>query len=364
MPGENILTLAVAGSRKTQGIVDACAASPAHERILILTYTRVNQDELRARLASQAGDRANIEVMGWFTFLIAHFVRPFVPFVFPGQRIHGFDFESDPQQYAGVATYSRYFNRSGHGRRVHLSQLATRICDASGESPISRLVRLYDRIYIDEVQDLCGYDLDVLTRLLRSACPVWMVGDVRQAVLSTNPREQKNKKFMYMAVWKWFQAAQKAGLLRIEQRATTWRCRREIAEFADSLFSHTWGFEQTVSLNDVATDHDGLFFVREEHVDAYLQEFEPLFLRATANSARDKLWDFMNFKVSKGLTRERVLIWPTEAITKFVTRSIALSETQAADLYVAATRAEQSVTFVVDDPQQSLIRYWVPAASA
>lgn len=43
----NHLTLAVAGSRKTQGIVDACAAADINERILVLTYTTANQEELK-----------------------------------------------------------------------------------------------------------------------------------------------------------------------------------------------------------------------------------------------------------------------------------------------------------------------------
>jgi DNA helicase II / ATP-dependent DNA helicase PcrA len=47
----NRLTLAVAGGRKTQSIIDHCANAPAGRRILVLTYTRINQQELRARLS-------------------------------------------------------------------------------------------------------------------------------------------------------------------------------------------------------------------------------------------------------------------------------------------------------------------------
>jgi DNA helicase-2/ATP-dependent DNA helicase PcrA len=41
----NRLTLAVAGSRKTQGLVDSCKAADPSERILVLTYTSYNQRE-------------------------------------------------------------------------------------------------------------------------------------------------------------------------------------------------------------------------------------------------------------------------------------------------------------------------------
>jgi DNA helicase-2/ATP-dependent DNA helicase PcrA len=104
------LTLAVAGSRKTQGIVDACAAADRDERILILTYTAANQVELKARIARFAGDHQRVEVAGWFAFLLGSFVRPFLPFVYPGSRLRGFDFHSPPQTYTTVESRERYFN--------------------------------------------------------------------------------------------------------------------------------------------------------------------------------------------------------------------------------------------------------------
>lgn len=56
---------------------------------------------------------------------------------------------------------------------------------------IRRLECLYDEILIDEVQDLSGYDWEIVLELLKSRIDVRMVGDVRQAVLSTNPRGRK-----------------------------------------------------------------------------------------------------------------------------------------------------------------------------
>ena len=60
----NLLTLAVAGGRKTQGLVDHCKAIPTERRVLVVTFTQTNQQELIHRLGSQAGDRHNIEVLG------------------------------------------------------------------------------------------------------------------------------------------------------------------------------------------------------------------------------------------------------------------------------------------------------------
>lgn len=248
--------------------------------------------------------------------------------------------------------------RAGLVRRAHLPQIATRVESGSGGSAIRCLERLYDKIYIDEVQDLCGYDLEVLSLLMESSIPLDMVGDVRQAVLATNERESKNKKYMYMKIWDWFRLREAEGKLSISQCAETWRCRPEVANFADSLFEPSWGFDPTTSHNRTVTDHDGLFLIRSDDIDAYVDYYEPLFLRYGANSGPAGSYDLMNFRLSKGLSRKHVLIWPTGKINDPIAKDKAL-ESPAALLYVAVTRAEQSVAFVIDKPGNSDIPYWV-----
>lgn len=358
MATNNHLTLAVAGSRKTQGIVEACAAADTSERILILTYTTANQAELRSRLGVLAGNHSRIEVMGWFAFLIGHIVRPYIPFNFPGRRVRGFDFESPPRQGSRSESVSRYLDANDTVCKVHLPQLALLVEQASSGMAMKRLSRLYDQIYIDEVQDLSGYDLEILRMIMASGVSLKMVGDVRQAVLSTNDRESKNKKFMYMQIWNWFIAEQRCGRLTITQRNQTWRCRSEIAGFADSLFGSEWGFEPTESLNQKSTEHDGLFLVRMCDLVAYVDKYKPLFLRYSKSSGRNLDFEFMNYKISKGLNRERVLILPTKPIATFLQTGRSLAPQQAAELYVAATRAEQSVAFVLDDVGNCTIPVW------
>ena len=57
----------------------------------------------------------------------------------------------------------------------------------------------------------------------------------------------------------------------------------------------------------------------------------------------------MNFGESKGLSFERVLIYPTTPIEKWLKdNSRDLAPTSRSKLYVAITRAEQSVAFVYD----------------
>lgn len=356
----NKLTLAVAGSRKTQGIVEACKTELEDTRILILTYTTANQVELKSRLRSAIGDRPTVEVSGWFSFLIRDIIKPYLPFKFPKMRVQGFDFESGPRQGTTVDAYNRYFNPNSSVLKAHLPQLAFKVEEASGNQGMERISKLYDKIYIDEVQDLCGYDLEILDMLMKLDVELIMVGDVRQAVLATNERERKNKQYMYMEIWKWFKQKERTGQLTITQSNKTWRCRSEIALLADSLFGSEWDFDTTESLNTSTTPHDGIYFVKNTDIQSYLDKFSPLFLRYSRASGRNLPYDFMNYRMSKGLSRQRVLILPTNPIRAFLTSSTALNTSQASQLYVAVTRAEQSVAFVMENAGSSEIPFWSP----
>lgn len=352
------LTLAVAGGRKTQGIVERCASAPAGRRILVLTYTIANQHELRARLASMAPIQAKVQVQGWFSFLLGHWIRPYLPRQFPNRRLGGLNFEGDPGMYA--TGEARYLDSDGRAYKLHLAQLALMTASASDDAVLDRLRRMYDEICIDEVQDLNGYDLEILQTLLSSPIDVHMVGDVRQALLLTNPRERKNSQYKGIQVKRWFDEAAAAGLLEVTHSTTTWRSNQMIADFADSIFDDTWGFEKTTSLNSDITGHDGLFVIRQEHVPAYVALFEPLCLRHSANSARSLKLPFLNFGIAKGRSAERVLVAPTGVITDFLRSGKRLEDFASCCLYVAVTRARASVAFVSDVTNKIDLPEWTP----
>jgi hypothetical protein len=352
------VTLAVAGSRKTQGIVEHCARLPCERRVLALTYTQKNQLELEQRLAHYAGDHLHVEVLGWFTFLLRHFAKPFVPFKFPSERVLGFDFDGRPARMA--TGKARFFDKSGAVYRSELGRLAFELIAASDGALIRRLEGIYDEILIDEVQDLSAYDWEILDALLGSAVDLWMVGDLRQAVLSTNARSTKNKKYAYADAINWFRRREKTGLLALEESTVTWRCHPKVAAFSDTIFDPSWGFPGTISRNVHVTDHDGVFLVRKDDVDAYVTKYCPQSLRHSVSSAKALALEFINFKVSKGATFPRVLIAPTAAITNFVRTGAGMEAMAASTFYVAVTRAQQSVAIVLDDPGKSCLPYWEP----
>jgi DNA helicase-2/ATP-dependent DNA helicase PcrA len=352
----NTLTLAVAGGRKTQSIVDYCRSAPDGRRVLVLTYTQNNQQELTGRLATHRPIQAQVDVRGWFSFLLNYLVRPYLPTLFPGRRLRGLQFQGDPGRVAGP---QRFLTVDGLAYKLHLASLAYKVNAASESAALNRLSRIYDEIYIDEVQDLNGYDLEILSELFDASIDVSLVGDIRQALIQTNVQDPKNKQYKGIAIGKWFEEQERRGRLKIVHQHTTWRCNQEIADVADRIFPTSWGFPQTVSESQAVTGHDGVFAVDTAHVDQYVRQFSPLCLRHDTRCAKhlDHL-EFINITVSKGLGVDRVLLAPTQNVLSYFRRGTPLDERPSCSLYVALTRARFSVAIVTDHPETLGLRVW------
>jgi DNA helicase-2/ATP-dependent DNA helicase PcrA len=241
-----------------------------------------------------------------------------------------------------VAQY--YCDRENNVYSDRLGDFAL-LCDAaSGGKVINRLKDMFAHIFVDEVQDLAGFDIDVLELLLRSPTGMTLVGDVRQATFRTS-YAPKNKKFCGLGFVKKAEAWRNAGLCDVTFLAHSRRCIQSICEVADLIFPHLPNAE---SKNTKQTEHDGVFAVRSAHVEEYRRRYQPQILR------RDRRFgiglDADNFGLVKGLGFQRVLILPYSGITKWLKtgdpKHVAGS---AEEVYVAITRAYQSVAIVHDD---------------
>ena len=88
-------------------------------------------------------------MLGWFTFLLRHFAKPFLPFMFPGEKVRGFNFEGMP--YRMAKGKARFLDKGGAVYRSELGRLAFELITASKGALIRRLEGIYDEILIDEV---------------------------------------------------------------------------------------------------------------------------------------------------------------------------------------------------------------------
>ena len=353
----NEAIIAAAGSGKTERILNGALANPA-AKSLIVTYTTENLREINSRLWTKAGGQpSNVTTMTWYEFLLRHGVKPYQSYKTSIGRIRSINFITENPPYAKREDFEKYYLDSrSNVYSDAVSDMACVLDGASGGKVINRLATIYDQIFVDEVQDLAGYDLEFLQLLLSSTIRVVMVGDPRQAVYSTN-RSSKNSQFRGAKLVDWLHAKAKDGLCVIETLDTSHRCNQAICDFADSIYP---AMQKTKSANFVHVEHTGVVLVHEDHIDAYRDLHNPQELR-WSRAVKTAAPAARNFGQVKGQCFDRVLIHPTVTITAFLEHGEVLKDGTAAKFYVAVTRARHSVAIVVKKKFTSTaIPLWAP----
>jgi hypothetical protein len=341
---KNKVIVASAGSRKTTSIVEE-ALSLVDKKILITTYTNENLEQINSYIIKENGCvPKNINLMSWYSFLLQDGVRPYQSSVTQKARINSILFKDIPRQLKRVkkSNIDKYFlTRSNDIFRDRVSDFVCYVNNQSGGAVISRLQGIYDYIFIDEIQDLAGYDLNYLEKLFNSSINIVAVGDPRQATFSTN-NSLKNKKFKKTFIFDWITQKQKEGLITVEEKNECYRCNQSICDFGDSLYPN---LSKTISKNYSVTGHDGIFHLEKKDVLEYVEQYKPAILRYNKRTDTMSL-QAVNIGLSKGRTYERVVIFPTKPMLAYLNTNDITKAGDISKLYVAVTRAKYSVAFV------------------
>ncbi len=242
-------------------------------------------------------------------------------------------------------TRVHYFSKPDLIYSDKVSKFALKVIEQTSGLPLRRFEQIFDKLFIDESQDLVGYDLDLVELLLKSNVEISLVGDHRQAVYSTHSAA-KNKKYAGPKIVRKFEEWKKIGLCNLEYQNYSHRCVQAICDFADQFHPDA---PSTESRNTEVTGHDGVFAVQECDIPAYMETYAPQAIRYNQRT-KVILGKPINFGAAKGKTFERTLIYPHGPLKKFLrTGRIEDAGKEIAKIYVAITRARQSVAFVVDD---------------
>lgn len=341
-PHNNLAIIAAAGSWKTQQVIDSALAVEG-EPVLITTYTNENQRQIVDRIKQAAGSvPPNIIVLGWFSFLIGQGARPYQrALTNEPSKIKGLNFVGRRNRYTPKANVDRYyFDSADDMYRDGVSDFVCAVNEKTDGAVVDRLEKVYHHVLIDEIQDLVGYDLDVLDLLFQSSINVTIVGDPRQATLSTNLASRK-KQYRGAKIVEWLN--ERTDICDIEERTDNYRSNQAICDFADQIYPD---LPKTTSAMNETTDHDGIFFVPEDEAHDYYEQHQPVVLRNSKSTDTMGL-PARNFGVAKGSTYPRVLIFPTKPILTYLEDGDASKLKAPERLYVAATRARHSVAFVV-----------------
>lgn len=355
---ENRVIIACAGSGKTTQLVTE-ALENRDRRIAIVTYTNNNTREIRNKFGKlNSGVPKHVDVMTWFSFLLRECARPYQRSKYTEKRIESLLFVNEQSAPGSEETDARrhYF---ANGEFIYSDKIAkfSVNCEAeSGQRVTSRLQQIYTDVFIDEFQDLAGWDLDVIEMFLKSEIRVTLVGDPRQNIYSTN-RSQKNRQYRGIKVMNLLKTWQKDGLCSLKHMTGTHRCNGAICDFCNALWPD---MEAMIPLRNDEIDHAGVFLVAEDAVEEYIRRFNPQVLR---HNKRTKTFgcEALNFGLAKGLEFDRVLIVPTGPIKDYLRSGDLNCVEKAKDkLHVAVTRAFHSVAFIYDESSSVVPNRWAP----
>lgn len=365
MNGTNKVVIAAAGSGKTTHIVRE-ALKARGDNVLITTYTESNEAEIRQKILDINGYiPSHIHVTTWFSFLISQGVRPFQNVLFDfdvrgmylSERKSGFRYNNNkgfPVYWGEKNFVEHYFDERQRVYSDKLSKLVVKCDAASDGSVIDRISRIYRQIFVDEVQDLAGYDLDILTKLFGSPSNVMLVGDPRQVTYLTH-NERQHFRYAGGLLLDFLKAKLPKGISYEIDETTLVASHRNSAAICSASSKLYPQLKPTVACTckecrETERKGAGLFIVRERDLDSYMRAVQPMQLRYSSGTRKvDPLFPCLNFGESKGRGFDHVMIFPTDDMVSWMKNNAhELKDQTRAKLYVAFTRARHSVAVAYD----------------
>lgn len=341
------VVIAGAGTGKTTLLKDIAIERSHEQRVLYLTYTIANAVEFKAALIAELGHLpATITIMTWFSFLLAHGVRPYPPIDF-SNRIERILFNKGKVRPRGGVRRGNedyYCPERGSVYRSRLSDL-TALCDEQWHGAVTdRICAIYDSILVDEGQDFAGYDYDFLASLMHKSHEMVIVGDPRQQTYRTG-NEPK-----YSAVPHVFDflKTQHGYTPDTTTLNTTYRCSKAVIDRANSLYPE---MPQVAPYGERKPGDSGeIHVINKTDFEAWAStRIQPFtVLRYDSRTKVPVGFRPMNMGDSKGLTLDDVVIFPTIHMKQWIDgKEVAFAPGTRAKLYVAITRARGDLIFVV-----------------
>ncbi|MCK5599601.1 UvrD-helicase domain-containing protein [bacterium] len=379
---ENKLIIAAAGSGKTTYLVNQALERSKIDKILITTYTEANEAEIKSKIIEKKKCiPSNISIQTWFSFLLHHGVRPYqstnypdlhelnIGFFLSNNKSGGkldqrgnplFSKKGFPLYWKEENYLKHYFTSSMRIYSDKVSKFVIRTNEACNNEIINRISRIYSHVYIDEVQDLAGYDLEIIKLLFQSSSSVFLVGDPRQVTYLTH-HEPKHNQFKDGKIKDFvLNKLGKRICCNIDESTLlkSHRNNSQICNYSSKLFP-----EYPIVLpcdcegcRKSDSSHKGVYLVDINDLDSYLDKFTPIQIRWNINIKVNPKFQSITFGYSKGKTFDRVLIYPTSDMRKWILNNgYNLKNSTRSKLYVGITRARFSVGIVMSHDSKAEI---------
>lgn len=343
----NIVIMAAAGAGKTHDICKDVIenAKTTNKKILITTYTNKGIESIEKEYKKQNNGviDKNVVILSWFQFLLRELVKPYQSSILNKINIiNSIDFN---HQYG-------YINFNSRGTPKHymltnnilsntVSEFAIDSNIKSNNKVIQRLGEIYSHIYIDEIQDLAGEDIEILNLLFNSKIQIQCVGDVKQSTYTTY-NAKKNKKITGIHLIDFFKELERKGIITLLFNNKTRRFGREICEFSNSICNDKNNRIESDKI--YKEENQGVYLLDKKDFENYFKIYKPTILKFDAKTKID--YDSLNFGQCKGMTFDRVAIFPNKKYKEFLQNGTSLDS--PCKYYVSATRARYSIVFVVE----------------
>jgi hypothetical protein len=347
MQSSNTVIISAAGSGKTYRICEhAINNLNSEKKVLLITYTNRGKEAIIKEYKKQnvgVIDK-NVVIKTWYQFLLSEWIKPYQASFFKDiNLIKSFDFTKayGYVNFQPTSSPKRYITSGRNIISNEASRLALILNDKSSNAVINRLEKIYDYIYIDEVQDLSGDDLNILEVLFDSSINTFCVGDPKQSIYQTiNTKKYKSK--TGRNIYQYFDALSNDSIVTIDVNNKSRRCNSDICKLANVVHPNEPLIQ---SFENEENSHRGVYIISSSDIKEYYDNFKPMILRYN-KTTQCEYTDVINYGVSKGMTFERVMIYPNQPFIKFLKNGTSLKSPEK--YYVAVTRAKHSLCIVVD----------------
>ena len=354
----NTIYIAAAGAGKTTLIIRKAielykSGLLEGKKVLIITYTDNNQNNIRQKFLDEYGlVPKNIVILGWFTFLLVYWIRPFKGTVIEQlyNRHIGMSFV---EGISGTKTLPN--------GQIIMAEFAYKCWEQNKTDLLNRISNIADTVFIDEAQDLAAWDFEIIKTLIKSdKVNCILYGDPRQSTYKTTASSKHSKYSGNIALFAEKEINQKRRKFVTIDTTTlskSHRCETSICAFASSILPNFPVTEMCLcseckNRRKAYTLPKGVFLVKEQDVQKFVNVYNPLSL----------IWDkkvkvkiqtehILNWGESKGLQADATLIYMTKTLLDWYSPSVRLkkkiSQETLHKFYVAVTRAKYVVGLIV-----------------
>lgn len=367
----NKVVFAAAGNGKTYSICKQAKDIVEKQNgcVLLISYTNEGIHSLEKEYRKQNDGILNekIIIKSWYSFVLSEFIKPYQCLLHLKEKVYKNESDFDvPENYvSSIAFYSGeppcwfgqkhiqyYINSAGDVYPDRTSEFAC-LCNSHADGKaISRIENIYTNIFIDELQDYAGWDLELIKLLFESKASVTCVGDYKQATYRTN-NSLKNRAYRDEKIRDFFCLLEKRGICKVSYDKTTRRFNQEICNYINSIYNDAESAVEESAERETNNEEKniGVYIIESKNLAECCNHYNPVILRydKRTNIEFKHECTVLNYGASKGATYDRTVIIPVRTVLPFVTKQAQITSNQTrSKFYVACTRAKHSIVFVVD----------------